>query len=137
MSRVATHEEHHHDDRLCALPSGTIIAVDGGTAPQSADVAAAVQWLLAHPCGQDKTDWPVLIWTSPDAPDNGTAVRIGGTEFNAKADPERWQAFVTGSWLHCAAVTREEYSRALNTGFWSDGRPARKDDAGGKARRRY
>ena len=73
-----------------------------------------------------KTDWPVLIWTSPDAPDNGTAVRIGGTEFNAKADPERWQAFVTGSWLHCAAVTREEYSRALNTGFWSDGRPARK-----------
>ena len=72
-----------------------------------------------------KTDWPVLIWTSPDAPDNGTAVRIGGMEFNAKADPERWQSFATGSWLHCTAVTRDEYSNAINTGFWADGRPAR------------
>lgn len=70
-----------------------------------------------------KTDWPVFIWADPDS--NAVSVRVGGNEFNATAEPDKWQSFTEKSWMHCSAVSKADYQVAIDTGFWPDGRPAR------------
>lgn len=76
-----------------------------------------------------KPDYPVAIWTADGETD--TIIQIGRmtpVRTNGRHDDKHWQEFANGSWLHCIAVTEDEYHRAMDDkgpGKWDDGKPAR------------
>lgn len=73
-----------------------------------------------------KPDYPVLIWTEADKADVATVFQIGRKVMNTTGDVKKWEEFCEASWLWCRAVTREDYARAMDTGFWpDDNKPAR------------
>lgn len=72
-----------------------------------------------------KPDYPVLIWTETGKEDAGTIFQIGNRVQNTTQNAKEWDEFTQGAWLWCRAVSRDDYARALETGFWPDGKPAR------------
>lgn len=73
-------------------------------------------------------DMPVAIWTEANPQKNPTGATIfqrGTWLNNTIEDVRRWEDFIDKGWLKSVAVSREEWSKALDTGFWSDGKPAR------------
>lgn len=75
----------------------------------------------AH-AAKTKTDYPVAIWHDGD----DEMIQVGRKQFAGNL-PEG-NDFRDGTWQHCTAVTKEEYDAAVETGFWPDGKPARKMD---------
>lgn len=82
-----------------------------------------------------RPDFPVMIWTEADAaknPSGATIFQIGDKVRNTIDDAAEWGRFVGDEahpgvgWMRCEAVTREEYAKAMDTGRWSDGKPAKK-----------
>jgi len=67
-----------------------------------------------------KTDYPVAIWHDGD----DEQIKVGRKQFAGNM-PEG-NDFRDGTWQHCIAVTKEVYDAAVETGFWPDGKPARK-----------
>jgi hypothetical protein len=68
-------------------------------------------------------DTPVLIWT--EAGQEHTIYQRGATVWNTLGHADKWQDFLDKDWLHCVAVTKADWSQALETGFWPDGKPAK------------
>lgn len=68
-----------------------------------------------------KADHPVAIWHEGGS----EIIQIGRSTRHAGASAEA-DDFRSKSWMHCQAVTQEAYNAALETGFWSDGKPSRR-----------
>jgi hypothetical protein len=69
-----------------------------------------------------KPDYPVAIWTEEGQ--GATIFQIGRKIMNTVEHDTEWHEFVAGSWLDCTAVTKADWSQALDTKFWPDGKPA-------------
>ncbi len=70
-----------------------------------------------------KPDWPVAIWTAEGQTE--TVFQIGRKKMNTAENATDWEEFIAGSWLKCVAVTKADWSAALETGRWPDDKPAR------------
>jgi len=71
-----------------------------------------------------KADYPVAIWTGEGQ--TATMFKIGLKLMNTEQDPNEWQDFLDRTWPLCHAVTTPAYHAAMASGFWADGKPARK-----------
>lgn len=78
-----------------------------------------------------KPVWPVAIWTEEGQ--EATIFQIGMKIMNTVKHNDQWFDFTQGSWLKCVAVTKAQWSEALETGRWFDGRIAREQTAEEKA----
>lgn len=67
-----------------------------------------------------KPDYGVAIWRAPE----GEVIQIGNRQITG--DSSDGHDFRDGAWQHCEAVTKEVYDAAMETGFWPDGKNARK-----------
>jgi len=81
-----------------------------------------------------KPDMPVMIFTDKDAEGNPLEATVWQEGSYRPKDTvtnaEDWNRFIQTGWLHCVAVTREDYAAALKTGRWpSDNKPAREMSA--------
>lgn len=76
-----------------------------------------------------KPDYPVAIWTDEARADDATIFQIGRKVLNTAANESEWDNFVQGGWLDCVAVEKADWDRAMETGFWPDGKPARQMSA--------
>lgn len=74
-----------------------------------------------------KPSWPVGIWTDEGKEAIGSIFQIGANKvMNTVENAKEWDEFLGGGWLHCIAVSFDDYNRAIETGFWpSDNKPAR------------
>lgn len=73
---------------------------------------------------ESKHDTPVLLWRSEGH--QSYTFQIGRSQpRNSEINSVEWQDFVTSSWLKCSAVRKADWDKALETGFWRDGRPSR------------
>jgi len=70
-----------------------------------------------------KPDYPVAIWYV----NNEQQLAIGRQKPNA-GENDTWFDFIGMTFPKCEAITEQAYKQALETGFWSDGKPARKMD---------
>lgn len=73
-------------------------------------------------------DTPVMIWTEEDPaknPSGATIFQRGTWVHNTVEHEAMWHQWSGKGWLHCVAVTREEYDTAQKTGRWPDGKKAR------------
>lgn len=70
-----------------------------------------------------KPDYPVAIWHTTDV-DEVEIIKIGNKQIDGKS--AEGNDFRDGTWQHCEAVTNEVYDAAMETGFWPDGKNARK-----------
>ncbi len=70
-----------------------------------------------------KPAWPVAIWTEDGQ--EATIFQIGMKIQNTVENEAEWHDFTQGSWLKCEAVTKAQWSDAMQSGYWADGRPAR------------
>lgn len=70
-----------------------------------------------------KPDYGVAIWTEQGRSE--TIFQIGHRIRNTAEHDTEWQEFATGTFLKCIAVSKADWSAALETGFWPDGKPAR------------
>jgi len=68
-------------------------------------------------------DTPIMIWTRDGT--NVTLFQRFATRMNTVDDTEQWQNFIDKDWLKCVPVTKEEWASAIETGFWTDGKPSR------------
>lgn len=69
-----------------------------------------------------KADYPVAAWM--DGQSTAEMLKVGRkAEFNLQS--AEGQDFMAGSWPKCMACTEEDYNRAIETGFWPDGKPSR------------
>lgn len=74
-----------------------------------------------------KPSYPVAIWREEGQ--EATIFQIGRKRpQNSDADNQEWHEFIGNGWTKCVAVTREEWNKALDTGFWSDGKHSRQMD---------
>jgi hypothetical protein len=69
-----------------------------------------------------KPDYPVAIWTEEGQ--SATIFQIGRKIMNTVEHAIEWDEFAAGSWLDCVAVTKADWSQALETKFWGDGKPS-------------
>lgn len=87
-----------------------------------------------------KPDYPVAIWTAEGK--TATIFQIGRKMMSTETHSKEWQDFIDSSWLKCTAVLQtpdpkkpsaENWTEALDTGRWKDGKPAREVTASEKA----
>ena len=83
-------------------------------------------------------DEPIVIWTEEDAERNpdgwSTVLQWGFDEKNnhwstphiIDETSKRWVSFIGVGWLKCIAVSKADWSVAVETGRWPDGKPARR-----------
>lgn len=72
-----------------------------------------------------KPDYAVSIWARSPA-DEVVIFQIGRKKMATDENPVEWEEFTAGGWLDCVPVTKDDWSIALDTGLWPDGKPARK-----------
>jgi flagellar biosynthesis GTPase FlhF len=70
-----------------------------------------------------KPDWPVAIWTQEGQ--EATIFQIGRKVMNTVENAQEWADFTAGAWLKCTAVEQADWSAALETSRWADGKPSR------------
>lgn len=94
-----------------------------GSQPRN-EVEVPIDGFWRAVAAKSKADYPVAIWHDGD----DEVIKVGNKKFAGNM-PEG-NDFRDGTWNHCQAVTQEVYQAALDTGFWPDGKNARKmDDA--------
>lgn len=71
-----------------------------------------------------KADYPVAIWTGEGQ--TATMFKIGLKLMNTEQNADKWQEFLDQTWPLCHAVPTPAYHAAMASGFWADGKPARK-----------
>lgn len=71
-----------------------------------------------------KADYPVAIWTGEGQ--TATMFKIGLKLMNTEQNADKWQEFLDQTWPLCHAVSTPAYHAAMASGFWADGKPARK-----------
>jgi hypothetical protein len=103
---------------LAMIDKGFVPSIDN-PASQHRDTEEHVDGFWRIMGAKTKPDYPVAIW------ERGTVlVKIGRKAEIDRESPEG-QDFFSSSWFKCCAVTEEDYQRALDTGFWPDGKPSR------------
>lgn len=104
------------------------LGADGGER-ESRDTNEPIAGYWRIGAAKTKPDYPVAIaYAGNDGPvDEHIVVQIGRQRPYSGRTTEV-EDFIAGGWLHCIAVTREEYNKALDTGLWNDGKPSRKMD---------
>ena len=71
---------------------------------------------------KSKPDYPIAVWFEEDAP----VIKVGNS---VKRGADELLVFLSeATWLNSIAVTHADYKSAMDSGFWSDGKPARKMD---------
>ena len=68
-------------------------------------------------------DTPVMVWTKDG--EGASIFQRNATRYDTENNADKWQEFIDKDWLKCIAVTKAEWASAIETGFWSDGKPAR------------
>lgn len=88
----------------------------------SRDVTDPGQGFWRHKGAKTKIDWPIAIWFEGDVP----KIKVGNKLTEGE---DALLEFLSGStWLNAVAVSHADYLAAMETGKWSDGKPARKMD---------
>lgn len=82
---------------------------------RSLDPAEAWGYWRQHNA-RTRADTPIAIWPEQDA----TLVKFGNMRDPASA--EAVEAFMSKGFLKCSAVTRDEWTAALDAGKWADGK---------------
>lgn len=71
-----------------------------------------------------KPDYPVSIWQEDG--EDAVIFQIGRQQpMNTATHEAEWHEFANGSWLKCHAVTKADWSTALEAGKWPDGKASR------------
>lgn len=79
--------------------------------------------------GKTKHDEPILIWTKEGA--KATIFQRGPWDgqkrqpMNTTQHRAQWDQFIAIGWLKCVAVSKADYTVAMETGRWPDGKPAK------------
>lgn len=87
---------------------------------QSRDTTEDVTGFWRHRAAKTKIDWPIAIWFENDAP----KIKVGNSL--TEGDDALLEFLSGGTWLNAVAVSHGDYLAAMETGLWSDGKPARK-----------
>ena len=95
------------------------LASPGSQSRDTADTPTDGFWRAQ--AAKTKPDYPVAIWHEGEV----ETIKIGRRQFDGGSTAEGHD-FRDGTWQHCVAVTKEIYDAAVDTGFWPDGKPARK-----------
>lgn len=69
-----------------------------------------------------KWDWPAVVWTDDRGLTWGQVGHAAPFEFNT----DGWYRWYDWSFVKSDAVTEEEYQRAMDKGFWDDGKISRR-----------
>jgi len=71
-----------------------------------------------------KPDFPFAAWSDGG---EGTLLKLSRKDPIPLDGDEGYRMFQF-QWPHAIAVTRDEYNLAIDTGYWSDGKPSRKEE---------
>lgn len=92
--------------------------------PSQGDISKMISGYWRIIGAKTKPDYPVAIMLSED--ESATVFQIGRKRpMNSVEHDTEWHEFLGGSWLKCQAVSKADWTHALEQGRWPDGKPSR------------
>lgn len=93
-----------------------------GEALRHDSVRNVVLGFWRYHAARTKVDSPVAVWEEP----GWILWQIGGVRKEPfplnEAPPDEWWEFLGGTFLHCTAISADEWHKALDDGRWPDGK---------------